>query len=247
MHWMQDKCDSRQTHALELIYQHAITCYCSKNGHIPQNTTASGHKPWPWRPQQWRHEKLTPNVQLISQISPSWSSWFVAVIVEPRTNYDAGSADATLSNTRTASSSSIRASRMLSTASNPALSNRVNVCGRNSIRAATVSSPQSSSAFFTTCSSFGSQINYSHQPNNHKQFCAEDSFMQKKKIFQFVYIAISFYERLNVYGFLLKFRHHLYPASQINWMCIFNRLAFVTKMRIVNWNWSVSTTAVKHQ
>ena len=25
-----------------------------------------GHKPWPWRPQQWKREKLTPNVQLSS-------------------------------------------------------------------------------------------------------------------------------------------------------------------------------------
>jgi len=46
-----------------------------------------GHKPR--RPQQWKREKLRPNAQLssfniIGKISPSWSSWFVAVIVEPR-------------------------------------------------------------------------------------------------------------------------------------------------------------------
>jgi len=44
----------------------------------------------PWRPQQWKREKkLTPNVQLssfniVGEISPSWSSWFMAVIVESR-------------------------------------------------------------------------------------------------------------------------------------------------------------------
>ena len=53
------------------------------------NHDHDGHKPRPWRPQQWKREKLTPNVQLSSfnivrSISPSWPSWFVAVIVEPR-------------------------------------------------------------------------------------------------------------------------------------------------------------------
>jgi len=32
-------------------------------------TNHDGRKPWPWRPQQWKREKLTPNVQLAHLIS----------------------------------------------------------------------------------------------------------------------------------------------------------------------------------
>ena len=64
-----------------------------------------------------------------------------------------------LSNTRTTSSTCDRASLMLAAASNTTPSKTAKLCGTNSSLADTVSSPLSSKAFFTTCSSLVSQMN----------------------------------------------------------------------------------------